>query len=150
MGTGRLSYVLKRVAQAALVIVLTYTIVFFILFILPGDPIRQQIENPQNPIPEGDAQVLLAYYSLDRSGIEQFWIAVGRLLHGDLGYSLTTGKSVALLLQNAIPQTLALASTALLFTVVLAFAIALVASFAPSGDARPAISRAARSAWWWG
>lgn len=125
------SYTVRRIAQTVLVVALTYTLVFFILFILPGDPIRQQIENPQNPIPAAEAQVLLQYYNLDRNGLEQFQIALLRLAQGDLGYSLTTGKPVSLLMLQAIPQTLALASTALLFTGILAFAIALSAVFAP-------------------
>jgi peptide/nickel transport system permease protein len=123
--------VVRRVFHAALVIVLSYTLVFFALFILPGNPIRQQIENPQNPLPKADAEILLHYYNLDKSAIEQFWISVHRLLHGDLGYSLTTGKPVALLIREAIPQTLSLATTASVFTLILAFAIALTAVFLP-------------------
>lgn len=124
-------YVVRRVMQAAIVIALSYTLVFFALFILPGDPIRQQIDNPQNPLPKADAEVLLQYYNLDKSATEQFWIAVHRLLHGDLGYSLTTGKPVALLIREAIPQTLSLATTASVFTLILAFVIALTGVFAP-------------------
>ncbi|GAB4070960.1 ABC transporter permease [Ancylobacter sonchi] len=130
------SYTARRIAQTVLVVILTYVLVFFILFILPGDPIQQQIENPQNPIPAADAKILLQYYHVDRSGLDQFWIALRRLAQGDLGYSLTTGKPVASLILQAIPQTLALASTALLFTGVIAFTIALAAAFAPSSVIR--------------
>lgn len=125
------AYIVRRTLQAVVVIALTYTLVFFVLFILPGNPIEQQIFNPQNPLPEADAQILLAYYHLDRSGIEQFLIAVQRLFSGDLGYSLTNGQPVAELLRLAIPQTLALASTALVFAIVLALGIAILATFGP-------------------
>jgi len=124
-------YVSRRTAQAAVVIALTYTFVFFVLFILPGDPIRQQIENPQNPLPAADAAVLIQYYNLDQSALKQFVIAVERLLHGDWGYSLTTSKPVSALIAQAIPQTLALASTALLLSILLSLAIALLAVFSP-------------------
>ncbi|KAF1020171.1 MAG: Glutathione transport system permease protein GsiC [Paracidovorax wautersii] len=131
MSTHARSYVIRRVAQAAAVIALAYTFVFFILFILPGDPIRQQIENPQNPLPQAEASILLAYYNLDKPAFTQFTLAVGRLLHGDWGYSLTTGKPVAALIAQAIPQTLALASSALLLSILLSLLIALLAAFSP-------------------
>ncbi len=126
------SYVLRRVGQAGLVIGLTYVLVFFVLFVLPGDPIRQQIDNPQNPLSKADAQILLHYYHLDESPFRQFGIAIGRLLHGDLGYSLTTGQPVATLLRQAIPQTLTLAGTALVFTLLITIVVAFAASFAPT------------------
>ena len=44
-------YVSRRTAQAAVVIALTYTFVFFVLFILPGDPIRQPVSYTHLTLP---------------------------------------------------------------------------------------------------
>ncbi|SNS65401.1 ABC transporter permease [Rhodococcoides kyotonense] len=128
----RSRYVLRRIVQAFSVVVLTYTFVFFVLNILPGNPIESRINSPENPISAKDAEVLTAYYNLDKSALEQFWISVSRLLHGDLGFSLTSGKSVTSLLASAIPQTAALALFAFVIAVVAAAGIALTAVFAPS------------------
>ena len=76
-----------RVGQSLLVIALTYVFVYFILFALPGDPIRSRLDNPLNPIPADQVEAITAYYNLDQSVIEQFRLSVVRLFHGDLGFS---------------------------------------------------------------
>ncbi len=124
-------FVLRRVAQALLVIALSYTLVFFTLFVLPGDPIENKINNPLNPLPEGAAERLLGYYDLDRSPVEQYVLAVQRLFTGDLGFSLVNGHPVGDLVRDALGDTLALAGTALVFAIALSLAVALVAVFAP-------------------
>ena len=45
------SYVLRRTGQAVLVIALVYTIVFFTLFVLPGNPVENKLTSPLNPLP---------------------------------------------------------------------------------------------------
>lgn len=120
-----------RVAQSVLVIALSYTLVFFTLFVLPGNPIENKLNNPQNPLPESAAAPLLAYYGLDRSAPEQFLLSVQRLLQGDLGFSIISGRPVGDLLAQGIASTTSLALTALLFTIVIALGVALTAVFSP-------------------
>ncbi|WAM13640.1 ABC transporter permease [Rhodococcus sp. JS3073] len=132
-------YLARRVGQAFVVIALAYTLVFFVLNVLPGNPIESQINSPENPISAEDAEVLIAYYNLDKSAFEQFALSVQRLVvHGDLGFSLTSGKSVEHLLFSSLPSTLKLASTALLLAIVFAFGIALIAVFAKAARIREA------------
>src|SRR5690606_41697738 len=85
----------KRIGQSLLVVALTYVFVYAVLFLLPGDPIESRINNPQNPIPEDQARVIINYYNLDRPPLEQFWISVQRIATGDLGYSLRAGRTVS-------------------------------------------------------
>lgn len=125
------AYVLRRVGQALLVIALVYTIVFFTLFVLPGDPVENKLTSPQNPLPPDAAADLLRYYQLDLSPVQQFAVGVGRLLRGDLGFSLVSGKPVADLLVQGLSDTVVLAGLALVLTVLLSLAIALTAVFAP-------------------
>jgi peptide/nickel transport system permease protein len=132
------SYVVRRVGQAVVVIALVYTIVFFTLFVLPGDPIENKLTSPLNPLPPTAAEALLAYYDLDRTPIEQFVITVGRLLTGDLGFSLVSGRPVGELLAQGVSDTIVLAAVGFLFTVLLSLAIALTAVFAPWGWLRTA------------
>nr|WP_246461809.1 ABC transporter permease [Nocardia transvalensis] len=110
---------------------MAYSAVFFVLNVLPGDPIEQQIANPENPISDEDAAALRAYYRLDQPVYVQFGISLERLVSGDLGYSLNSGQPVSRLLGEALPSTLALASTAFVLAALIGFALALVAVFAP-------------------
>ncbi|WP_228032278.1 ABC transporter permease [Mycolicibacterium sp. P9-22] len=133
-----LNTTLHRIAQSIVVIVLAYTAVFFVLNVLPGDPIEQQISNPENPISEEDAQVLRDYYRLSEPAIVQFGVSVQRLFTGDLGYSLNSGQPVSELLAHALPSTAALAGVAFVLAAALGLAIALAAVFAPWPVAREA------------
>jgi peptide/nickel transport system permease protein len=125
------TYVARRIAQAALVVALVYTIVFFTLFVLPGDPIENKLTSPLNPLPPSAADALLAYYQLDKSPFEQFAITVGRLFSGDLGYSLVSGRPVSELIAQGVSDTIVLAAMAFVFTIALSLAIALTTVFAP-------------------
>ena len=136
-----LSFALRRVGQSIVVIVLAYTAVFFVLNVLPGDPIETQISNPENAISKDDAEVLRDYYRLNDPAIVQVGVSVQRLLTGDLGYSLNSGQSVATLLGHALPSTMALAGVAFVLAAALGFGIALAAVFAPW----PAVREAVRS-----
>ncbi|MET0932348.1 MAG: ABC transporter permease [Mycetocola sp.] len=125
------TYVARRIAQAALVVALVYTIVFFTLFVLPGDPIENKLTSPLNPLPPSAADALLAYYQLDKLPFEQFGITVGRLFTGDLGYSLVSGRPVTELIAQGVSDTIVLAAMAFVFTIALSLAIALTTVFAP-------------------
>lgn len=132
------NYVLRRILQALVVIALVYTIVFFTLFVLPGNPIENKLTSPLNPLPPSAAEALLAYYQLDLSPIQQFVLTLGRLLTGDLGFSLVSGRPVGELVLQGVSDTIVLAALGFLFTVVLSLGIALTAVFAPWGWLRTA------------
>jgi len=124
-------YVAKRVGQAVLVLWAAYTLSFVLLSALPGDAVTNRVQNPEaNISPEG-ARVLLEYYGLDRPLWEQYLHGLTGVLHGDLGYSLTTAQPVQALLASALPSTLRLTSLGLLLGVVLASVVALTISYAP-------------------
>lgn len=129
--SDRARFVVSRSAQALLVIALSYTLVFFTLFVLPGNPIENKLTNPQNPLPPEAEGPLLDYYNLDKGPTEQFLISVGRLLRGDLGYSLINGKPVSELIAQGVANTAPLAALALLFTAIISLGVALVAVFGP-------------------
>lgn len=125
------NYVIRRVAQALLVIALVYTLVFFTLFVLPGDPIENKLTSPLNPLPPSAAEALRAYYHFDLSPLEQFTLTVSRLFQGDLGYSLVSGRSVGELVSQGFSDTIVLAAVAFVLTIALSLGIALTAVYAP-------------------
>lgn len=125
------TYLIRRVAQAFLVIALVYTLVFFTLFVLPGDPIENKLTSPLNPLPPSAAEALRAYYHFDLSPIEQFTLTVSRLFQGDLGYSLVSGRSVGELVAQGFSDTIVLAAVAFVLTIALSLGIALAAVYAP-------------------
>jgi len=127
----RRQFVLRRSLQAVFVICLSYTLVFFALFALPGNPIYNKLHNPLNPLPKSAVKPLEHYYHLDDSPLQQFLVSIGRLFRGDLGFSLVSGNKVTDLIGHAIPKTVALAGASLAIALVLALGIALLAVFSP-------------------
>jgi len=132
----RRSFILRRIGQAAFVIWLSYTLTFFTLFILPGDPIYNKLHSPINPLPPEAAEPLMHYYNFDLPVLQQYLISLGRFISGDFGYSLQNGHAVSELFAQAVPQTLWLAAAGLVVAVVTALLVALTAVFAPVAAVR--------------
>ncbi|HLS77155.1 MAG TPA: ABC transporter permease [Nocardia sp.] len=128
---SRLRYVLARVGQGLVVLGLSYLVVFLLLFLLPGDPIRARLSDPEANFTQEQVDQLLTYYGMDKPVWEQLWRTLARLAHGDLGYSLTTVEPVTDRIAEALPATLELAAVTTLFALLLAAALTALATTAP-------------------
>lgn len=133
-------YVAARVGQGLLVLALSYLVVFLLLFFLPGDPIRARLSDPEANFSPEQVQQLLAYYGMDQPLWAQLWRSVTRLLHGDLGYSLTTVEPVRARIAGAVPATVELATVTAVFAAVLAVGLAVAASTAPWAPVRRVVT----------
>ena len=104
-----LLYLLKRLLYT-LPIALGFTLVSFTLvYLAPGDPL--------NAIAPADApadviEALKVAYGLDRPMPVRYGLWLARAMHGDLGASIATGRSVASEVMGAVSNTLVLASVA--------------------------------------
>lgn len=110
-----LRYLASRLAQGILVLWIAFTLSFFLLYWLPGDPVITMLGaggEPQNFDPAEVAR-LRAEFHLDQPLIVQYLIALGALLRFDLGTSIQAGTPVTEAIASALPSTLALAALAL-------------------------------------
>lgn len=123
-------YVLKRLAHTVLVLWAAYTLAFILLTALPGNAISNLINNPQNQLTPEDGKLLKAFYGLDHPVVVQYVHALDALLHGNLGYSLSSGAKVADLLGDALPGTLRLTALGFVFGAVIAAGVGVVGSYA--------------------
>ncbi|MGX1811590.1 ABC transporter permease [Nocardia sp. NPDC055321] len=127
-------YVIGRVLQAAGVLWAAFSLSFVVLYLLPSDPVELVANaTPGTPIDAAALDELRARYGLDQPIWVQYWTAISHAVRGDLGHSVGTGQSVTGALADALPSTLALASTALLFAVIGGVALALAASYTERG-----------------
>jgi len=132
MNRAYLAFALRRVVQAAVVILLAYVFTFVVISVLPGDPVTTTLRNPQNGFPEEEIARIVTYYGLDRPVYVQLWESLSRFLVGDLGISLRSGLPVSRLIGEVLPSTIVLALSALLVAVLLAFGVALGTRYLPS------------------
>ena len=126
--SGRGSAVLNRVAQAIPVVIGVVVISFVLTRALPGDPAVQFAGAAATP--ESIAQIRQSL-GLDKSLPQQFLIYVGQLLQGDLGQSVSTGRSVAEDLASRLPASLELTLTALIISCLIAIPLGVLAATRP-------------------
>ncbi|MFD4668526.1 ABC transporter permease [Lentzea sp. NPDC058450] len=125
-------YALRRVVQAAVVILLAYVFTFVVISVLPGDPVTNTLRNPQNGFTEEEITRIVSYYGLDRPVYVQLWESLSRFVTGDLGISLRSGLPVSRLVGEVLPSTIVLALSALAVAVLLAFAVAFGTRYLPA------------------
>lgn len=104
-------YLLRRFAQAVVVVALVTTIAFFLIHLAPGDPFGEAVANPN--VTEAVRTHWREAYGLDRPLPEQFVKYIGSVAKGDLGWSFSRQRPVVDVLGDALPRTLLLMSIAL-------------------------------------
>jgi ABC-type dipeptide/oligopeptide/nickel transport system permease component len=113
----RLAYLLRRLAQIPLVLLVVTLSVFALLHVTPGDPI--QIMLGMQTSPEAVA-ALQKRYHFDRSLPEQYLLWVTAALRGDLGSSIRQSQPVAHMIAERFPVSLRLSLAAMLFALAVA------------------------------
>jgi peptide/nickel transport system permease protein len=124
MNPAYVLFAAKRLGQAVLVVLLAYVLTFVVISVLPGDPLTSTLRNPENGFSEDQVSELVAYYGLDQPVFVQLGQSLSRFVVGDFGISLRSSRPVGQIIGDALPSTIALAGTALLIALLLAFAIA--------------------------
>lgn len=99
------AFVLKRLLQAILVMLIV-TMIAFLLFQFVGDPVMQMLGQEAT---EADRIALRQELGLDQPIWKQYGAFIFNMLQGDLGMSLRQGLPVADLLKEKMPATLELA-----------------------------------------
>ncbi len=124
-----LRYVALKVGRALFVIWAAFTVTFILLFVLPANPVDLLFDPAElNTIPPEVREQVAANYGFNQPVIVQYLSRLGSALTGDFGNSVQSGRPVLEAILLVLPSTLVLAAGALLLAVVIAFAIALVAT----------------------
>jgi len=108
-----LRYLSERLVICVVTIVISVTIVFFAPRLIPGDPLGAVLIKLNQMGSNRGGEAIVAEYTrrfgLDKSPFEQYWIYLGQLAQGNLGYSISSFPStVSDLLRQAIPWTVGL------------------------------------------
>jgi len=124
------AYIIRRLIQIVIVLILLTIFVFFIMRLLPGDPILifiGQSQNVQALSPEMYDH-LRHEYGLDQPLIMQYLNWLGDLFRGDLGKSISYSENIGRLLLERFPVTLLLGVIALLISTFLGIAVGVMAA----------------------
>ncbi|MEU8072303.1 MULTISPECIES: ABC transporter permease [unclassified Micromonospora] len=118
-------FVLRRVLQSAIVLVGVTLVVFLLLQLVPGDPVRVALGTRFDP---QTYEALRERAGLDQPLPVQYVSYLGHALTGDLGVSFRTGQPVSHIVLERLPATLSLAVTAVVFALLVAFPLGIVAA----------------------
>ncbi|WP_018158114.1 ABC transporter permease [Demetria terragena] len=118
-------YVLSRLGQALVTLVLASIIVFLGVRALPGDPALALAGEQADP---ETLAAVRADLGLDQPVPVQYWAFVKSLAQGDLGTSIATGLPVSDLITTTLPVTLWLSLYALLVAVIIGIGAGVVAA----------------------
>ncbi|MEP0962015.1 MAG: ABC transporter permease [Roseobacter sp.] len=128
VSSPRLRAVVLRLAQAIPVVIGVVVISFLLTRALPGDPAVYFAGVAADETSIEETRVAMG---LDRPLPVQFIHYVGDLIRGDLGQSLSSGRSVATDLASRLPASLELTLTALTMAVAIAVPLGVLAATRP-------------------
>src|ERR671935_521473 len=121
-------FLVRRVLLGVLVLWITSGAVFVLFFVAPHDPARLiagKLATPQT------VALVNHRLGLDRPLPDQYASFMGRLLHGDLGYSYYNSAPVRSLLASRLPVTVSLALGAALVWMVVGVGVGVAAARRP-------------------
>ena len=117
--------ILTRLALTLPVVWLVVSLVFFLIHLVPGDPVQLMLGEGASPV---DTSALRHQLGFDQPLHIQYLRYWNDVFHGDLGTSIRLHDSVAHLIASRYPYTLALTFAALAFGLALALPAGLLAA----------------------
>jgi len=120
-----LRYTTRKLLLAVPTVLGILTLVFILLRMVPGDPVRLMMGDAALP---QDVAALRHQYGLDRPLIVQYLDYIGHAVRGDFGRSLKSGLPVMGEILRVFPHTVLLAVVGLLITVALGIPVGVAAA----------------------
>lgn len=120
--------ILRRIGQAVLVLLITYTVAFLLLTALPSDGVMARYASPELALSAEEIARIRETYGADEPLLVQYLQALGGFLTGSFGYSVQTGTAVSTMLVESLPGTVALSVASFLLAILLALLIAVLST----------------------
>ena len=122
------AYLFKRIIMTVLVLLFVTTFLAILVHIVPGDPALTLLGTRAKP--ETVARIR-AELDLDASVYVQVRNFTGRVLRGDFGVDIFTGKSINHLIRSALPHTVILAVSSLSLAIILGIPLGIYSATHP-------------------
>ncbi len=121
-------YVVRRLAQSAAVLAGVSILVFAVIHLVPGDPIRVALGTRFD---QATYDALLERSGLDQPLVAQYFNWLGSALQGDLGVSFRTGQTVTSMILERLPATASLALAAILVALLISVPLGTISALRP-------------------
>jgi peptide/nickel transport system permease protein len=122
------TYIIRRVLQAILIVVLVSMAVFLMVRLLPGDPLLIYLNDAElKALSSEQMEALRAQFGLDKSLPAQYAEWVTGLAHFDFGKSLIRGVPVSEIIATRMPVTISLSIVAVILSTFLGLLFGIIA-----------------------
>ena len=125
-------FILRRIVQAGLVLLVMSFVIYSLIGLMPGDPIDVMISSNPGATPEVVAH-LRSIYGLDQPILLRYWHWLVAAVQGDFGFSRTHAQPVLRVLGPALWVTCKLMLASFVVSVLLAFILGVAAAMRPGG-----------------
>ena len=124
------TYIIRRLIQAAIVVMLTTIFVFLLIRLLPGDPVLLYVSMDEfNEVTtEEELAALRHEFGLDRPMYVQYADWISGVVRGDLGESIFLDVAVSEEMGSALPKTMFLGVLAWILALVLGIPFGIIAA----------------------
>src|SRR5579883_301363 len=119
-----LGFLLRRSGQAVITIALISTVVFLVVYFIPGDPVTVILGTQGTP---QEAAALRHEFGLDQPIYVRYGLWLWHAVHLDLGTSILFSRSVMSVIAEAFPVTLELTLLSMLIALVIAIPTGILA-----------------------
>jgi peptide/nickel transport system permease protein len=119
------AFLIRRVLQAFVVLLIVTMITWLLLRMIPGN-VAVAVMGPTVYRDPGAIRVFNADYGFNLPWYRQYFLWLSNLLRGNLGFSWTLNQSVASLLKNALPKTIVLVGISTVLAIIVAIPIGMV------------------------
>lgn len=124
------TYILRRLAQTLIVITLLSYVCFYLMTLMPGDPVELMIQsNPK--ITSEDVARLRDLYGLDQPAYQRYFNWVKTIVAGDLGYSRTYRVPVEELMGPRLWNTFYLSFMSLTLSILISLPLGIYSALKP-------------------
>ncbi len=125
-------YLLRRVLDSLLVLLVMSFVIYGLIGLMPGDPVDLMISSDPELTPE-DAARLKQLYGLDRPLVARYGSWLGAAVQGDLGYSRIHARPVLEVLARPLTVSLVLIGLSLAISLLVAIPAGVYAARRPGG-----------------
>jgi len=117
--------ILERALSAIPIMLGVCIVVFLFMRLIPGDPVDIMLGEASN-VTQEEIERLRAQFNLDDPIHVQLATYLGRVLRGDLGYSISRSASVGNLILEALPATVELALSSITVALIIAVPLGII------------------------
>jgi peptide/nickel transport system permease protein len=112
-----LNHIIKRILYSLPILFLISLLVFFMIKLIPGDPIELMFGKEPN---REQIELIRKFYNFDKPLIQQYLIWLRNMLSGNWGQSITLNEPVILLIMERLPRTALLCFSSILVSITFA------------------------------